>query len=164
MLTRSKFSLLPQQNTQMHFNQYESQFTSWLWTASISHCQKQSTCPLKFLQMKKKTPVHCQDNSVLLFIDLGLVDIFLSPLSTRWTEWEITLYLELSKASNTFSAQCSQLDQIRGADYSVKEKSTCFYLKTTVYVTLKMPDPSQQDANWGMPSTFKHHLWAFCSG
>lgn len=93
---------------------------------------------------KKKKVVHCQGNSVLLFIHLGSVGIFLSLRSTHSTEWEITLYLDLSKALATYSAQCSHLDQIRGADYSEKEKPTCFYLKTTVYLVLKMPDPPQQ--------------------
>lgn len=127
-----------------------------LWAASISHCQEQSACPLKFSSDEKKN-VHCQDNSVLLFIDLGLADIFLSPLSTCWTEWEITLYLELSKALDIYSAQCSQLDQIRGTDYSEKEKSTCFYLKTMVYIMLKMPDPSQQDHHSSKPPTGQRH-------
>lgn len=128
-----------------------------LWAASISHCQEQSACPLKFYSDEKKKKIHCQDNSVLLFIDLGSVDISLSPLTTHWTEWEITLYLELSKASDICSAQCSQLDQIREADYSEKEKSTCLYLKIMVYVMLKMPDPSQQDHYSSKPSTGECH-------
>lgn len=50
------------------------------------------------------------------------MDIFLSPLSAYWTEQEITLYLQLSKALDIYSTQCSQLDQIYGGYYSEKEK------------------------------------------
>lgn len=50
------------------------------------------------------------------------MEIFLSPLSTCWTEWHIILYLELSKALSSYSARYIQLDQISGADWLLRKR------------------------------------------
>lgn len=142
--TRWHFPLLPSKVHKYILISKRAGLQFRLWATSISHCQGHSACPLKVSSDEKKN-AHCQDNSVLLFIDSGLLDIFLSRLNTCWTEWEITLYLELTKALDIYSAWCNQLDQISGADYSEREKFTCFLPETTVYIMLKMPDLSQKD-------------------
>lgn len=66
-----------------------------LWAASISHCQEHSTCTPTFFRWKK-CPLSREFSVTYQWF--SWVDIFLSPVSTHWTEWEIRLLSRTTKS------------------------------------------------------------------